>query len=73
VKKRRDILVRGPKVNDKENVKRFRLKHKIISVKNGQLYSKIQIKGAVKGFMRDFILKNRDKIKDMSITGLDVL
>lgn len=73
IRKKENVMAIGPKINDEDNVRKFRLKHKIISIKNGHLYSKIKINHSAKEFIRKFSSENKRKIKDMSITGLDVL
>ncbi len=39
VHKKKEIMFNGPKADDSENVKKFKQKHKKVSVKNGRLYA----------------------------------
>jgi tRNA nucleotidyltransferase (CCA-adding enzyme) len=72
-KKQKDILISGPMVKDEKNVKKFRLKHKFISIKNGKLYSKLNLNLTLNQFLEKWKGNNRDKIKDMNIMGLEII
>ncbi len=72
VKSKGSFIAKGPKVNDEKNARKFRLKHKIISIKNGHLYSKIKADYFLNDFLMRWKAKNMKIIKDMSITGLNV-
>lgn len=67
------VLVTGPEVNDKENVGRFRLKHKTIFIKNNRIYSREKPKQNLKQFLQNWKQKNRKKIRDMSVSELNIL
>lgn len=72
-KKKKEILVNGPQVGDEENIKRFRLKHKVISIKNNRIYAKISVNFTLKNFFKNWKAKNSKKMRDMDITGLEII
>lgn len=72
-KKKTDILIIGPEVKDEKNVRKFRLKHKTITVKNGRIYSKLTVKSTLKEFLENWVEKNKKKIQDMDITRIEII
>jgi len=72
VKKKNGILIRGPLVNQKEHAKKFKKKYKRTTVKGGRLYTTLKFNSTVKKFLNDWKIKNRKKMRDMSITNLKI-
>jgi len=73
VKKKKEILIKGPFIKDKTNVKKFKAKHKNVFEKKGKLYSKKKIDFNVKEFIEEWKKKNKKKIKDMGVSGLKII
>ena len=72
-KKKEEILISGPLVKDKENVKKFEKIHKNYYTKNGRIYAKEIVKFSLKEFIKKWIRKYKDKIKNMAVVGLEIL
>lgn len=72
-KRKKDLILIGPKVSDEKNAKKFRQKHKIVTIKNGRLYAKAQINGSLNDFLKVWIVKNIKIIEDMGITMMNVI
>ena len=72
VKKKPELLIKGPLESQKEHVKKFKKKYKKTFVKNKQLYTKQKLKFTLKKFLEDWKKKHHEKVKDMSIIGLQV-
>lgn len=66
-------MIIGPEVKDEKNVRKFRLKHKTITVKNGRIYSKLTVKSTLKEFLENWVEKNKKKIQDMDITRIEII
>jgi len=73
VKRKKEILLKGPKVNDKKNLIRFRKKHKNSFVKSNRVYSKEKINFNVKDFVKNWVRKNKKRMKEMSIKELKII
>ncbi len=73
VKKKKEILISGPDINDKKNVIRFKKKHKKVFVKNKKFYSKEKTKVTLTAFIQNWKKKHRKRIKDMYITRLEFI
>ena len=71
VKKKKEILIKGPKVNDKENAVKFKNKHKNTFVKKSRIYSKEKISLDIKDFISKWVQNNKKKINEMYITSLE--
>ncbi|HEB47274.1 MAG TPA: hypothetical protein ENI22_02285 [Candidatus Pacearchaeota archaeon] len=72
VKKKNEILISGPEINDKKNVRRFKKKHKKVFIKNKRFYSKEKTNVTLTTFIQDWKKKHRIRIKEMYITGLGI-
>ena len=72
VKKKPEIVIRGPLESQKEHVKKFKKKYKKVFTKKGKIYSRKKIDFTLKKFLNDWKKKNTQKIKDMTISGLRV-
>ena len=73
VKSKKDILVEGPYLKDKENVKAFERIHKNYFTKKGKIYSKDKVDFTIKEFIEKWKKKNSKKIKEMDITNLEII
>ncbi len=73
VKTKKEILIRGPNIKDKKNLIKFKKKHKNTFVKKNRIYSKELIKFNIKNFIDSWKVKNKRKIKEMSIKGLKII
>lgn len=73
VKNRKEILCAGPSVNDKKNIIAFKKKHKHTFVKGKKIFAKEKISFSVNKFIEKWELKNRGKMKDMSIERLKII
>jgi len=71
VKSKGEIIVNGPKAEDKENVLRFRKKHKNIFTSKKKIYAREKIKGNLKDFIENWKSKNKQKIIGMSVIKLE--
>lgn len=72
VKKKPELLIRGPLESQKEHVKKFKKKYKKVFTKKGKIYSRKKIDFTLKKFLNDWKKKHAQKIKDMTISGLRV-
>jgi len=72
VKKRKEILMQGPSLKDKKNLMRFKKKHTNTFAKNKRIYAKDMIKINIRKFIDKWKVKNKRKIKEMSIKGLNI-
>ena len=70
-KSKKEIILQGPFVEDKINSKKFRKEHKNIFEKKKKLYARKKITFGLEEFVKKWQLKNRKKIKEMSIKSLD--
>ena len=73
VKKKKELLIKGPLISQKEHVKKFKKKYKKVNIKGGKLYAKIKITHNLKKFLSNWKIKNKRRIKDMYIVGLRLL
>ena len=73
VKKKGDVLIKGPSTNQEKHVKRFRSSHKKTFVKNKRVYAKEKIDFKLRDFITRWKDSNIDRIKEMYILDLKVL
>ena len=73
VKPKKEILLQGPKTDDKENLKRFKARHKKTFIKSGRIYAKENISFSLREFIARWKKSNTDKIKEMYIVSFKVL
>jgi len=73
VKKKKEIIMDGPFIKDKQNLKKFKRKHKKTFTKEKRVYAKKQIKFNLEKFVNFWSNKNKPKIKEMAITGLKII
>jgi tRNA nucleotidyltransferase (CCA-adding enzyme) len=72
VKNKGEIILHGPEAKDKENVVRFRKKHKNIFAKGKKIYAKEKIKFSVQNFLEDWKKKNAQKMREMYVVGMKI-
>ncbi len=73
VKRKKEILIPGPLLKDKINVKKFREKHKNIFEKAGRVYSREKINFSINDFINNWKNNNKEKLKGMSIEELKII
>ncbi len=72
VKKKKYILIKGPKTENKKHAKRFKRKHKKTITKKGRLYVKKKIEFGLKEFLKKWKKENKRQLKEMSIINLKI-
>lgn len=72
VKKKSEVLIQGPKVNNERHVKRFEAQHKNTYIKNKRLFAKKNLPKSLKDFIKNWEKKNKTRMKEMSITSLRI-
>lgn len=72
VKSKGEIFVSGPETKDKENVKSFKKIHKKNFVKKNRVYASEKVDFSLKEFIDRWKNKNREKLRDMSISELSI-
>jgi len=70
VKSKKEIVLNGPMITQKENVKKFQKAHKKTFTKNKKVYAKEKISFDLKQFINIWKKKNTKKIKEMSVISL---
>jgi len=70
VKPKKEVLLRGPSLNEPKHVKRFKKKHKNTFERFNRIYAKDKIDYTLKQFILSWEKKNRQKLKEMSINFL---
>ncbi len=74
LQKKKDKLVKkGPGIDDKENLKKFKDKHKSTFIKNRVIYSKEKPNLKLGKFIEAWREKNKKHMEDMNITDLKIL
>jgi len=72
VKSREKILIKGPRMNQKENIQRFKKTHRKTFVKSGRIFSKEKINFNLKQFIEFWKQKNQRKMNEMSVSGMEI-
>jgi len=73
VRKKKEIILQGPMIIQKENVVKFKKAHRNTFVKHGRIYAKQKINFSLKQFIENWKKKNEKKIREMSVRGLKVV
>jgi tRNA nucleotidyltransferase (CCA-adding enzyme) len=71
-KSKEKILISGPYLNDKKNVKKFKENHKNIYIKKNRVYCEEKINFNLKEFLNNLKKKDKKIIKEMGISGIEV-
>jgi len=72
VKNKKEISIKGPSIKDKKNIKMFKKKHRHTFIKSKRIYAKEMIKFDIEKFLEDWSVKNKKRIREMSIKGFRV-
>ncbi len=72
VKNKEEILIKGPKIKDLKNVKKFKKKHGKNFVKSGRVYAQEPALKSLKKFIEDWKKKNKERVGDMAIKELGI-
>ena len=72
-KKKNNLKITGPEINDKNNLNKFKAKHRVIFIKNNRIYAKISVNFTLKDFFRNWKTKNSKKMRDMHIIRLEII
>lgn len=67
---KKEIILEGPLIIDKENCKKFRAGHKNVFEKKGRLFAREKINFSLEEFFESWGRKNSRRVKEMYITGL---
>jgi len=73
VKSKKEIILPGPFVSQKENVRKFKRAHKRSFVKGKKVYAKERVKFNLRQFINLWKRKNARKMREMSVSGLGVV
>ncbi|MBI2044108.1 hypothetical protein HYT24_01970 [Candidatus Pacearchaeota archaeon] len=66
VERKKELMFNGPKLNDIENIKKFKKKHKNAVIKNGRLYAKEKNQLDIRKFLQNWEKRNKKLILEMS-------
>jgi len=69
---KKEIVHKGPKINDKKNLQKFKRKHKKTFTKKGRIYAREKINFTLKDFLRKWVNKNKKRMKEMSIKNIEL-
>ena len=72
VKKKKELLIKGPMASQKEHVKKFKKKYKKTFTKKGKIYTIQKKIPSLKKFLDDWKIKNKKQMRDMSITNFNL-
>jgi len=72
VKSKKELLIQGPNVKDLKNVKRFKKEHRHCFVKCKRVFSREKIIFTVNDFVKNWKVKNKNKIREMGMTGFSI-
>ena len=70
VKNKKEILIKGPGVEDKKNIKAFKKKHRHTFIKSKRICAKEEIKFNIEKFVDNWKVKNKTRIREMGIKEL---
>jgi tRNA CCA-adding enzyme len=73
VKRKEEILINGPRISDKEHVKKFKKKYKKTFTKNKKLYVRQKLNFTLKRFLSNWKTKHKKKINEMKINRVGVI
>jgi tRNA nucleotidyltransferase (CCA-adding enzyme) len=70
---RKERIIHGPSVSDKENARKFKKEHKNTFDKEGKLYAREKIDFSIKDFIEFFKDKYKENIEEMSVDELEII
>jgi len=73
VKSKKEIILSGPMISQKENIEKFRKKHHRTFVKGKKVFAKEKIDFSLKQFVENWKKKNEGKMREMSIEKLEIV
>ncbi|MEX0920248.1 MAG: nucleotidyltransferase domain-containing protein [Candidatus Pacearchaeota archaeon] len=73
VKRKKEVIAKGPLKSQEKHVKKFKRKHKSTFTKEGRLYSKKRFDFSGEEFFKNWKLRNLKKLKEMNITYLRIV
>ena len=73
VNNKKEIIFMGPNKKDKENIQKFKKRHKNIFIKGDRIYAKEKTDKKIKEFIKEWMSINSEKIKEMSINEIKIL
>jgi tRNA nucleotidyltransferase (CCA-adding enzyme) len=72
VKPLKEVLVNGPFIEDKVNVKKFKKEHTKTFIKSKKVYAKAKVDFSLEQFVKKWKVKNKKKISEMYVQGFEV-
>jgi tRNA nucleotidyltransferase (CCA-adding enzyme) len=72
-KSRNELTIEGPPLSNESAVKKFKSVHRSTFTKNKRIFAREKIKKNMKEFIEEWIKKNSRKIKEMSITKIEII
>lgn len=73
VKRRKEVIHKGPRTSDVKNVVNFKKRHKKTFIKAGRIYSKEKVLFKIEKFIKGWKAKNKDRMKEMHVSGLEIV
>ena len=71
-KRKKFLILHGPLMKQKENIREFRKKHKNIFYKSGKVYAREKINFSLKEFLINWEKKNRKQMMEMGVSELKI-
>ncbi|MBU3907262.1 MAG: hypothetical protein KKA64_03350 [Nanoarchaeota archaeon] len=72
-KRKKEVFIIGPSVKQAKHVKAFERVHKNYSIRKGRVYAKENVNFSLRGFITLWKKVNAQKMKDMSVIGLEAV
>lgn len=72
-KRKKEIIINGPKISDDKNVKIFQKEHKFTYTQKGKFYAKEVVNYDLNKFSINWIKNNSKKIKEMYIKDIKII
>jgi len=72
LKSRGELVLSGPRINNKENLEKFQKEHKLTYVKGKRIYAREIVNASSHEFIKKWLNKNKKKVRDMGITEVRV-
>ncbi|MEK6945816.1 MAG: nucleotidyltransferase domain-containing protein [Nanoarchaeota archaeon] len=71
-KSKGEFIVNGPKVNDQENIKNFKSRHKKTFIKKNRIFAKEKINYSLKDFLEAWVKKNWKIMNEMGVSEIKI-
>lgn len=72
VKSKKEMIIEGPFIKDKKNIKRFKKMHKQIFYNSKKVYAREKFDSTIHEFIENWEKKYKRKIKEMSISEINI-